>query len=197
LRGDALTTALRLGPALCHGDAMRLFAAIRPPQNVIDHLAVALADAQSFAPDLRWVEPGQWHITLAFYGEQPSGALEDIAAQLANVAAESKPHRLHLRGCGTFGGRTLWIGLGGTDLRKLMAAAELDDVDPGRQRAHLTVARAPRQVGVAKDLARALTVYTGPEWTATELELVESVLGAGRGGRPLHDTCRRFRLGTC
>ncbi|WP_367179064.1 2'-5' RNA ligase family protein, partial [uncultured Corynebacterium sp.] len=37
------------------------------------------------------------------------------------------------------------------------------------------------------DLVRALSVYEGPSWRATEIELVQSRLGEGRSGGPLHE----------
>src|SRR5690625_6166866 len=73
-----------------------------------------------------------------------------------------------------------------------------------RRRAHLTVARVSarqqrdsaeqrgrgrRPARPAVDLSgitHALSVYRGPVWLAEEVELVQSRLGAGRGGRPLH-----------
>lgn len=38
------------------------------------------------------------------------------------------------------------------------------------------------------DVVHALSVYSGPSWTATEIELVSSRLGEGRSGGALHET---------
>lgn len=213
---------------------MRLFASIAPPPGVVDHLASALQPVRLGAgPGFRWTDPAQWHLTLAFHGEVPDGAVDDVADHLAHTAATHPPLDLHLRGAGSFTGRTLWIGVGGDTraLTDLMAACELPG-DPGtedreaeprraRRRAHMTVARyrdpdrragrrrgsgagrvrggrpgepaAPEEV---HDIVHALSVYSGPGWTASTVELRESRLGEGRSGGPLHRTVASFPLVT-
>lgn len=203
---------------------MRLFAAIRPPGPVLAHLAAALPDdvGPGGPPPLRWTPPEQRHVTLAFYGEVPDGALDELHARLAAVAASFAPFRLQLAGAGVFSGATLWIGVrAGADDRRLGtlladcegAGAGISRVEPrDRHRAHLTVARvgsrqrarrarsrtgrAAPEGGVDLDaLVRALSVYRGPEWDAGEIELLASRLGEGRGGGPLHEVLATVALG--
>lgn len=198
---------------------MRLFIAIRPPQVAVDHLRTALEDVRGGAGRiLRWSEPEQWHLTLAFHPQVPAGALEEILEDAAGIAADHAPFALELAGAGEFSGRTLWIGAGG-DRRALGAllAAELLPGDPerGRRRAHLTVARvssrapelrrARRRRGgdreadpagmLLGDAVRALAVYRGPAWEVTELEVLSSRLGEGRSGAPAHEVLARVPLG--
>ncbi|MFC3850659.1 RNA 2',3'-cyclic phosphodiesterase [Corynebacterium hansenii] len=246
---------------------MRLFASIRPPEEVREHLVTALRPVRDdHGPLLRWTDPDQWHLTVAFYGERPDGSVDELAGHIAAAAATTElPDALdlHLRGAGSFSGRTLWIGVGGdvAPLRDLMAACAHDPFadpdDPGvsdgsaareRRRAHLTVARLRareqggrrdgrrahrrsawagdrrrgrsreggygsggygRDGGHGRDLARparhdgadvlrdvvhALSVYSGPSWSATEIELVSSRLGEGRSGGALHDTVATIPL---
>ncbi|MGC5629775.1 2'-5' RNA ligase family protein [Georgenia sp. Z1344] len=93
---------------------MRLFAAIRPPAEVLDHLELPLTNLRLGAgAPLRWVPPDQQHLTLAFYGEIPDGAADAAADSLAEAAARHAPLDLRLRGAGSFTGRTLWVGVGG------------------------------------------------------------------------------------
>lgn len=138
---------------------MRVFAALRPPPEVLAPLEAALEEVRSGSGlSLRWVDPAQWHLTLAFRGDLPEGALPDTIARMAEIAAEHSPLALHLSGAGVFSGRTLWIGVGGqtSPLRALMGEPLLGDGTgeefrgadrrPGhagreRRRAHLTVAR--------------------------------------------------------
>lgn len=318
---------------------MRLFASIRPPEEVREHLVTALRPIRDgHGPLLRWADPDQWHLTVAFYGERPDGSVDELAEHIAAAVATtplpapsspapdldsaapstsgssatdsdfadysaSPALDLHLRGAGSFSGRTLWIGVGGDvdPLRRLMAACAHDpfaipddpdlDLDPAgyfagsgfggsgsgsggsrsrgsgaanqpeRRRAHLTVARlrareqggrrdgrrshrrsawagdrrrggshdggswaansasggrgnggrgsggrgygGPSPADFGRDLARparhdgagilhevvhALSVYSGPSWSATEIELVSSRLGEGRSGGALHET---------
>lgn len=204
---------------------MRLFAGLYPPQEALAHLDGALAGVAGEDGDLgaslRWVPREQRHVTLAFLGEVPDGALPDVEAALARAVVGHAPLALRLAGAGTFGDRTLWVGLAGDrdglrDLSQDVAAALGDEAgvvarDRAAGRPHLTVARlragaapsgarrrrgAPPAVGPAPlaARARALGVYSGPGWTAQEVVLVSSVLGAGRSGGPAHDAVARFPL---
>lgn len=177
---------------------MRLFAAIRPPEPVLDHLEGALAQLRiGHGHRLRWVPPEQWHVTIAFHGEVPDGVVLDAAESLASTVADFAPIELALRGAGSFGGRTLWIGVAGAtgrherQLRELMTRCSTDGyAQPSeRHRAHLTVARSSRR-SAALDLggpARALSVYRGRPWRAEQVELLSSELGAGPGGGPRYE----------
>lgn len=201
---------------------MRLFAALRPSAAAHAHLDRALEPFRiSAGPTLRWTDPDNWHITLAFYGEQPDGDLDAICDMLDDVAARHDRLDLHLSGAGSFSGSRLWIGVGGdTDpLRALMADCLLDPELRHRQRAHLTVGRVAatgrrerhsrrssssernrRQAALPggpsiEDVVRALSVYSGPDFRAGSIELVRSTLGAGRSGGSLYETVARFPLG--
>ncbi len=187
---------------------MRLFVAIRPPENVVDHLALASASLRhGIGTGLRWVPPEQWHLTCTFLGEVPAGAAPEIAEGMATIAADHEPPEVRLHGAGNFSGRTLWIGVAGDtrELTRLMADCSdrqrlgadhqrfglTNPASPGvtRQRAHLTLARMSsrsRDVDL-RQLTRVLSIYDGPTWTADRLELVASHLGRGKSGGPLHE----------
>lgn len=181
-----------------HG-RMRLFAAITPPMEVTEHLVRALRPLRG---DLRWGDPDNWHITLAFYGEQPEGAVEDLVDHLSVAARMNEDFTVCLKGAGSFNNRNLWMGVGGEtrQLRNLMADCLLDPEERKRQRAHLTVARPSQRMRirgwdpVIPDLVRALSVYEGPDWHVSEIELISSELGRGRSGGPLHDTVATLAL---
>lgn len=178
---------------------MRLFAAIRPPIEVTEHLVRALRPLKG---DLRWGDPDNWHITLAFYGEQPDGVVEDLVEHLSVAAHLNEAFTIRLKGAGSFNNKNLWMGVGGDtrQMRELMADCLVDSDERKRQRAHLTVAR-PSQRSRARgwdpvipDLVRALSVYEGPDWDVEEIELVSSELGSGRSGGPLFETAATLSL---
>lgn len=196
---------------------MRVFVSIRPSADARLHLQNALDEVRQTAGQLlRWGDADQWHLTLAFQADLPEGAVPDALDGLTAIASGHAPLTLHLSGAGSFSGRTLWIGVGGEvgRLESLMREELLGEPDRERRRAHLTVARVsaraprprrrrtrwsvpepdPTQILLA-DAVRALSVYRGPAWEATELELVASHLGQGRFGGPLHEVLGVVPLG--
>lgn len=200
---------------------MRLFVAALPPTPVLDHLEQALEsvrgalDPEDSRGPLRWTLPDQRHLTLAFYGEVPEGALEDLVTELGTVAAGASPVHLRLRGAGVFDRRTLWVGCAGDTDRLAELTGEVVDVgrrlfarqdDRPRSRAHLTVARVRRQqsgggthrgerrTGDVAALAHALAVYQGPAWMLEDIAVVASQLGAGPAGHPVHEVLARLPL---
>jgi 2'-5' RNA ligase len=178
---------------------MRLFAALVPPEPVLDHVDAALDGVRSgSASALRWVSRENLHLTLAFYGDVAEGSLPDLTAALALVAERMPMPELTLSGAGAFPGRTLWVGVSGDigALQHLMAAAAepLADAEPGPKRPHLTVARSGRR-SRGLDLSgavRALSVYRGPSWRAHEIVVCSSHLGEGRAGAPRYDVEARL-----
>lgn len=201
---------------------MRLFAAITPPDEVLDHLETALAmlgevpaaperddrrrsrgtQATRAAHRSPWTPRSTWHLTVAFFGSVPDGALPDVELQVAEAVAEVEPFTVHLSGAGTFRGTVLWIGVGGetgplTDTMHELAdvRSEITTLDDRRERnrAHLTISRSPAID--AATVAHALAVYRGPAWTVDAVELIESELGAGEQGHPAHTPVARFLLG--
>ena len=194
---------------------MRLFAAVTPPDDVLEHLETTLASVRGGqASGLRWTLPEARHITLAFYGEVPEGYLDDVASALDDVAAAHRSFAAALRGAGLFDGRTLWVGCSGDGWGLLMSAAGrigtdlLGRAEDRRSRPHLTVARVAGRGRAARGpargagpdgvdpaaLAHALALYTGPTWTVDEVALMSSRLGAGLGGSPRYDVVHRSAL---
>jgi RNA 2',3'-cyclic 3'-phosphodiesterase len=128
---------------------MRLFVAVQPSPDVLDHLETALTAVGGglAGPWLRWTPPDHRHITLAFYGEVPEGYLDDLAGALDDAALAQPRFDAAVRGAGLFSGRTLWVGCSGDGWGPLMTAAGQIGADllgrqpDGRSRPHLTVAR--------------------------------------------------------
>lgn len=178
---------------------MRLFASITPPIEVTEHLINAL---RPYKDDLRWSDPDNWHITLAFYGELPDGAVEDLIEHLTSTARINEEFTIRIKGAGSFNRKNLWMGVGGDtkDLRRLMADCLIDPEERRRQRAHLTVAKPTQRQRsrdwdpVIPDLVHALSIYEGPEWPVDEIELVSSEPGKGRSGGPLYTTVATIAL---
>lgn len=199
---------------------MRVFASVRPPAPVLDHLRAALDLATAgLEPPVRWTAQENWHLTVAFFGEVPDGAADRLGGGLARVASEVGPFDLRLRGAGVFAGRTLWVGAGGeVDAMAALAAAAKDVGEEvtrhrdarERLRSHLTVGRVlddgsaarrscsrdrNRVPGPVDALVHALALYEGPTWLVDELLLEQSWPGQGRGGGPRYAVLESHRLG--
>lgn len=184
---------------------MRLFVALVPPPE-------ALADLERFleprlaagrAAGLRWSDPGQWHVTLAFAGDADAWRVEEVEQRLAAAASRHSPWEGRLAGGGAFPdvarARLVWAGLEGPGLAPLSRAARSAlvgagvEVDGARFRAHLTLARRTRPAD-AGDWVDLLETYRGPAFTVPALGLVASHLGEGPRGHPRHELLAELPL---
>lgn len=187
---------------------MRMFVAAVLPEPVIEDLEEFLAPRRA-AADFRWTVPEHWHLTLAFLAAVPDRAVDDLVARLARASHRRTPMRGVVAGGGAFPNigraKVLWAGLDlaerdRTELGRLAtgcrAAASRAgiEVDGGRFRAHLTLARIGRPVE-ASNWVRLLDAYRGPEWEIDEVALLASHLGEGPRRRPRHEVVETFRLG--
>ncbi|MCL1801241.1 MAG: RNA 2',3'-cyclic phosphodiesterase [Promicromonosporaceae bacterium] len=139
---------------------MRLFTAIYPSYDALDHLDLALRflgdnSGPGGPSSLRWVPREQRHITLAFHGQVPDGIVPDYLESLSralsdNDDADVSCFSVTLAGGGSFNARTLWAGIGeGLDeLRRLSQVVDRAASDVGIRgdnragsRPHLTLAR--------------------------------------------------------
>ncbi|MET9829559.1 RNA 2',3'-cyclic phosphodiesterase [Streptomyces sp. NPDC006385] len=187
---------------------MRLFAAVLPPEAVVQELAAQVDRLRKLpgADGLRWTGRPGWHFTLAFYGEVDDDLVPDLSARLERAAHRTAPFRLALRGGGQFGrGRALWAGAEGdvAALRLLAdrseAAARKAGVPMGehrRYKAHLTVARSRSAVDV-RPYVTALDAFMSRAWTVEELVLVRSCLPRSgvAGEQPRYEAVARRPLG--
>ena len=70
---------------------IRVFAALLPSAAAREHLVHTLRPIHAATTnELRWTDPDNWHVTMAFYGEQPNDAAavrEHLAHAVAGRAA--------------------------------------------------------------------------------------------------------------
>lgn len=87
---------------------MRLFVGIGFPPELKLRLSLLCSGVQG----ARWVDPGNFHLTLRFIGEIGGDVAADIDEGLARLRA--RRFTLQLAGTGIFGGdkpRSLWVGV--------------------------------------------------------------------------------------
>jgi 2'-5' RNA ligase len=186
---------------------MRLFAALVPPPEALEHLDDFL-DVRRGTGDFRWVQADQVHATLAFLAEVAERKVDGLVERLARAASRRTAFETSITGGGAFPNvgraKTLWAGLdldesGRTELDRLAngcrAAANRAgiEVDGARFHPHLTLARTrwPHDVS---SWVRLLDSYEGPRWRADAVTLVQSHLGEGPRGRPRHEVVNVFPL---
>lgn len=133
------------------------------PDAVSQHLDSALGGiGGSLVADpgagLRWTPRQQRHITLAFHGNVPDGAVPGYLEALTWALSENlvEPFDVSLAGSGSFSGRTLWAGIGAGEkqLRKLSATVEEAAAEAGLwpdnhagSRPHVTIAKVSNNRG--------------------------------------------------
>lgn len=181
--------------------------ALVPPAHVSENLEEFLAPRRE-AAGFRWTLPEQWHLTLAFCAAVPDRVLDDFAERLGRAAAKRRPMTARVAGGGGFphpsGAKVLWAGLETDDpdreeLRRLATGSRAAaskagaEVDGGRFRAHLTMARMNRPTEVT-NWVRLLDAYRGPVWEVEEIALVASYLGEGPRNRPRYETLGTWPL---
>ncbi|GAA3809188.1 RNA 2',3'-cyclic phosphodiesterase [Sphaerisporangium flaviroseum] len=170
---------------------MRLFVALSPPPEALAEVAEVVGSHRDEWPELRWVAPQTWHVTLSFLGEVSEDVLPALDVRLRRAAGRYPPMTLSFEGGGAFSSaaraRVVWLGLrgGGSGLSRLAAS-----LAAGAQRAgavhtdrkpfhpHLTLARARPRTGVdARPLVDSLSSFAGTPWRADSVHLMRSHLG--------------------
>ena len=122
---------------------IRVFSALLPSAAAREHLVHTLRPIHAATTnELRWTDPDNWHVTMAFYGDQPNDAAA-VREHLAHAVAGRSALDVRLSGAGSFEQRTLWLGLGGQvrGVRELMADCQLADVPFNHHRPHLSRGR--------------------------------------------------------
>jgi RNA 2',3'-cyclic 3'-phosphodiesterase len=187
---------------------MRMFVALVPPEEVVEHLDAFLEPRRAAGP-FRWAVPEQLHVTLAFLAAVEDRHFDELVDRLERAANRRTAFPARVAGGGAFphagGARVLWAGLdlhesGRTEVDRLATGARAAAartgiaVDGRRFRPHITLARIghPQEV---TSWVRLLDAYAGPPWTADRIDLVASYLGEGPRGRPRYETVAELPLG--
>jgi len=159
---------------------VRLFSAIELPDPARGELADRLAAVRAANPELRWIPPEQWHITLGFYGDREHA--DRRGAWFREHAAGLRPSRVRLRAAGRFPG-VLWVGVNALDgdnaaaLRRLGATLGDQQLDQLAFVPHVTVARWKRGRAGTEAATKAvagLGGYRGQWWLTSEVVLFRS-----------------------
>jgi 2'-5' RNA ligase len=192
---------------------MRLFIGIEIEPGIRHKIVKFVEGVRNFAPDVRWVSPESFHVTVKFLGE--TSKFEDIKKTLEQIKGE--PTQINFRGTGYFpshkSGRVFWAGMHADEhLARLQHAIDLAaealgfEREKGPYRPHLTLARAgsgrpskmrgDRENNKFQVLQEKISALPAPDFgtmTAHEFFLYESKLSP-RGAQ--YSKIARFALGS-
>jgi 2'-5' RNA ligase len=172
-------------------EGWRCFVGVPIGQPLDNELRASLgplkAATSADADELRWIDPQEWHLTLAFMGPTPESELPRLIEALTDVAANHAPFAIPTGGLGAFPSRRevriLWYGLADRSRRlaelaiAVRIAMDCDTASPFR--AHLTLARAKGDRGVTVPAATWKTPVPAGQLAVEELILYRSHLGSG------------------
>lgn len=94
---------------------VRAFIAIELPKVIREKLAEIQDELKKSRADVKWVDPGNIHLTLKFLGERDDKKIREIGEVLEEVAAKTDAYAIRLSALGAFprveSPRVLWVGL--------------------------------------------------------------------------------------
>jgi 2'-5' RNA ligase len=74
----------------------RLFLGFPVPRPI--QVSLAQYSQALLFPELRWVKPENYHITISFFGEQEHAKIEEISDVISSVTTQSAPFTFHFDG---------------------------------------------------------------------------------------------------
>lgn len=173
---------------------LRLFIAIAVPSAMRDEIGRAQGRLKRTTPPgvVRWTRPDQFHVTVKFLGDVPTGQVGKIRETIAPICTESTALQLSTHGIGFFPNerkpRVIWVGVSDTAGQLSELHRQIDESlrwlapaeRPGNFSGHITLGRfkpghqrsAPKVIGSAAHFRD----YEFGEWQARELEVVRSDL---------------------
>jgi 2'-5' RNA ligase len=104
---------------------MRSFIAIELPEEIKGYLSRIQGQLKKSAADVKWVLPGNIHLTLKFLGEISPDEAKDITRVLEEISRNKNPFTVRLSSPGAFPGinspRVIWVGVekGDSEVREL------------------------------------------------------------------------------
>lgn len=172
---------------------MRTFIAIELPPNIRDYLGNIENQLKTTGADVKWVSPGNIHLTLKFLGEIDDKKLIKVTEILETVASGENLFFIRLAGVGAFPNtnspRVIWLGVdkGDEETKRIADALEEEIAKIGIPKenrpfsSHITIGRVRSGLNRIK-LAQALNGLKDKsgeenlEFSVTKITLFESTL---------------------
>lgn len=94
---------------------VRSFLAVELPQAILDRIGEVQQELKSLSADVRWVNPGNIHLTLKFFGNIEEPEIDSIVKAIEEPVRTTSPISITVQGVGAFPGlknpRVIWVGL--------------------------------------------------------------------------------------
>ena len=132
---------------------IRTFVAVLIAPEIRQKIADVQGQVKKLAPDVKWVAPENFHVTLKFLGNVHEDAISDVCTAVDNAAQLFSPFDLSISGLGAFPSvsraRIVWVGTknGRDQLIALATAVDKNLAQLGFERedkdfkAHITIGR--------------------------------------------------------
>ncbi len=173
-------------------ETIRAFIAVQIPGQIKQRFGEIQRTLERSRADVRWVKPGNTHVTLQFLGDTPVDRIDEIESALSRVGDSHRGFDISIGGLGVFPNerrpRVVWIGvLQGADslaalqssvsreMKKLGFKPEKRGYSP-----HITLGRvkSPNNVEKLMHLLHAQSEFQAGTFRATEIHLIRSVLSS-------------------
>ena len=177
-------------------DRLRLFVALRIPEEVKTAISGAQTELRERLPagGITWTKPEQFHLTLKFLGNVETHRVDSLTKALLSACLRLGPLHLRAERMGAFPSlrfaRVIWVGLNDAEqkLQPVQQTVEsacfpfTAEKSEDRFSGHVTLARVKRlarsEAPVLAGLVNGMEKRFFGSWTANELELMQSELGA-------------------
>ena len=134
-------------------DVIRTFVAVLISEDIKRNIFEVQDQIRKLAPDVKWVAPECFHVTMKFLGNQPEDRLPLVSAAIRDGVAGFRPFDVSISGLGAFPSparaRVVWVGID-EGRRELIRLAETVDENLGKLgfpreersfKAHITIGR--------------------------------------------------------
>jgi 2'-5' RNA ligase len=168
----------------------RSFIAIFPPPEAQDRMERLQRQLRTLEPHSRFVNPMQFHYTLAFLGNLPSSRIARLNDELTSKIRH-RPFSLIIRALGCFptgkSPKVFWLGAGEEENREVidlardvrtvcMASGFIPDEKPFMP--HVTIARAKGKISGTLIQKMETVTFQPIEFTCSEFRIMKSQLSA-------------------
>jgi 2'-5' RNA ligase len=143
-------------------DTIRAFIAIELPDHINSAIRNVQKNLKSRKLDIRWVSPGNIHLTLKFLGNIHNEDVQDISSAISAAVKGINPFAVSIKGLGAFPSlsrpRVVWVGVGDQTESLARLYDNIEDQleafgiarEERRFTAHLTIGRIKGKINVVK-----------------------------------------------